>query len=228
MRTDFTALVHPFRGHVRADRELPGVLRAGGANSATGSVVVPVRPADVLQPRHESGGGWRAGAVTRPGRGADAGARLRTRARGLALPGGALWVAGLLLRAANQETGRIDTPSGIEDPSPALYVIGGFLAKLSGFAFTLPGRRRRRECDAQIEAARRSTGRTWPRARSPVDPPPRGLDLRVAFQHRRRPGSVKVEPGRLGQEAADRVQARDGSSIQDGVSIRQVSSVRCP
>ena len=68
-------LVHPFRGHVRADRELPGVLRAGGGNRAVriAGLVVPVRPGDVLQPdRRGAVAAGRAGSVARRGRGADA------------------------------------------------------------------------------------------------------------------------------------------------------------
>src|SRR6185437_2639174 len=55
-----------------------------------------------------------------------------------------------------EETCRIDTPSWIEDPSPALYSIGAFLAKPTGFDFHAARAAAVAERDASIEAARRS------------------------------------------------------------------------
>jgi phosphohistidine swiveling domain-containing protein len=55
-----------------------------------------------------------------------------------------------------EETCRIDTPSWIEDPSPALYAIGSFLSKPTGFDFHAARRQAIAERDEQIEAARRA------------------------------------------------------------------------
>ena len=55
-----------------------------------------------------------------------------------------------------EETCRIDTPSWIEDPSPALYAIASFLAKPAGFDFYAARAAAVAERDAQIESARRS------------------------------------------------------------------------
>ena len=54
-----------------------------------------------------------------------------------------------------EETCRIDTPSWIEDPSPALYTIGSFLARPAGFDFHAARAAAVAERDAQIESARR-------------------------------------------------------------------------
>jgi phosphohistidine swiveling domain-containing protein len=54
-----------------------------------------------------------------------------------------------------EETCRVDTPSWIEDPSPALYAIGGFLAKPAGFDFHKARSAAIAERDAQIDEARR-------------------------------------------------------------------------
>ena len=83
------------------------------------------------------------------------------RSRVLALPGGASWAAEFdaflaVYGQRTEETCRIDTPSWIEDPSPALYSIGGFLAKPSGFDFHAARTAAMLERDGQIEAARRS------------------------------------------------------------------------
>ena len=80
---------------------------------------------------------------------------------GAALPGGASWVAEFdaflaVYGQRTEETCRIDTPSWIEDPSPALYAIGAFLAKPAGFDFHAARAAAVAERDAQIEAARRS------------------------------------------------------------------------
>jgi phosphohistidine swiveling domain-containing protein len=53
-----------------------------------------------------------------------------------------------------EETCRIDTPSWIEDPSPALYAIASFLAKPAGHDFNVARQQAVAERDAQIEAAR--------------------------------------------------------------------------
>ena len=79
----------------------------------------------------------------------------------LALPSGAAWVAEFdsFLAAYGQrteETCRIDTPSWIEDPSPALYSIGTFLTKPAGFDFHAARAAAVAERDAQIDQARRS------------------------------------------------------------------------
>ena len=83
------------------------------------------------------------------------------RSRVLALPRGAAWVAAFdkFLAAYGQrleETCRIDTPSWIEDPSPALYAIGAFLAKPAGFDFPAARSAAIAERDGQIDSARRS------------------------------------------------------------------------
>jgi pyruvate,water dikinase len=83
------------------------------------------------------------------------------RARVLALPHGSSWVAPFdsFLAAYGQrleETCRIDTPSWVEDPTPALYSIGAFLAKPAGFDFHAARAAAVAERDAQIEAARRA------------------------------------------------------------------------
>jgi pyruvate,water dikinase len=79
----------------------------------------------------------------------------------LALPNGASWAAEFdtFLAAYGQrteETCRIDTPSWIEDPSPALYSIGAFLTKPAGFDFHAARAAAVLERDSQIEQARRS------------------------------------------------------------------------
>ncbi len=78
-----------------------------------------------------------------------------------ALPHGKTWLAEFdaFLQTYGQrteETCRIDTPSWIEDPSPALYSIGTFLSKPAGFDFHSARQQAIAERDAQIEAARRS------------------------------------------------------------------------
>jgi phosphohistidine swiveling domain-containing protein len=83
------------------------------------------------------------------------------RARVRALPNGAAWVTSFdqFLSVYGQrleETCRIDTPSWIEDPSPALYSIGAFLAKPAGFDFPAARAAAIAERDDQIESARRS------------------------------------------------------------------------
>jgi phosphohistidine swiveling domain-containing protein len=55
-----------------------------------------------------------------------------------------------------EETCRIDTPSWIEDPSPALYAIASFLARPASFDFQAARQDAVAERDAQIEAARRA------------------------------------------------------------------------
>jgi pyruvate,water dikinase len=83
------------------------------------------------------------------------------RAQVLALPNGSSWAAEFdaFLAAYGQrteETCRIDTPSWIEDPSPALYSIGTFLTKPAGFDFHAARAAAVSERDAQIDQARRS------------------------------------------------------------------------
>jgi pyruvate,water dikinase len=78
----------------------------------------------------------------------------------LMLPNGPIWVADLVSFLATygqrtEETCRIDTPSWIEDPSPALYTIGSFLARPAGFDFHAARAASAAERDAQIESARR-------------------------------------------------------------------------
>jgi pyruvate,water dikinase len=77
-----------------------------------------------------------------------------------ALPNGTTWLSDLnsfLARYGQrtEETCRIDTPSWIEDPSPALVAIGSFLAKPAGFDFHAARAASVAERDAQIESARR-------------------------------------------------------------------------
>jgi pyruvate,water dikinase len=83
------------------------------------------------------------------------------RAQLAALPHGATWLAEFdaFLAAYGQrteETCRIDTPSWIEDPAPALYAIGSFLTKPAGFDFHGARQAAVAERDAQIDAARRA------------------------------------------------------------------------
>jgi phosphohistidine swiveling domain-containing protein len=83
------------------------------------------------------------------------------RARIATLKGGNQWLSefGAFLAAYGQrmeETCRIDTPSWIEDPAPALYTIGAFLSKPAGFDFHAARAAAVTERDEQIEAARRS------------------------------------------------------------------------
>ena len=83
------------------------------------------------------------------------------RSRVLALPGGSAWVTEFeeflaVYGQRTEETCRIDTPSWIEDPSPALYSIGTFLAKPAGFDFHAARKAAVAERDAQIDQARRS------------------------------------------------------------------------
>jgi hypothetical protein len=83
------------------------------------------------------------------------------RARLLALPRGAQWLAEFdaflaVYGQRTEETCRIDTPSWIEDPAPALYSIGTFLAKPAGFNFHAAREAAIGERDAQIDQARRS------------------------------------------------------------------------
>jgi pyruvate,water dikinase len=78
-----------------------------------------------------------------------------------ALPGGRTWWAEFdaFLRTygwRTEETCRIDTPSWIEDPSPALYAIASFLSKPAGFDFHAAQQAAAAERDGQIEAARRA------------------------------------------------------------------------
>ena len=83
------------------------------------------------------------------------------RIRLLALPRGPQWLAEFdeflaVYGQRTEETCRIDTPSWIEDPSPALYSIGTFLAKPAGFDFHAAREAAVAERDAQIDQARRS------------------------------------------------------------------------
>ena len=75
--------------------------------------------------------------------------------------GGAAWLAEFdaflaVYGQRTEETCRIDTPSWIEDPSPALYSIGAFLTKPAGFDFHAARAAAIAERDAQIDQARRS------------------------------------------------------------------------
>ena len=77
-----------------------------------------------------------------------------------ALPGGTGWLTEFdaflaVYGQRTEETCRVDTPSWIEDPSPALYAIGGFLAKPAGFDFHQARSAAIAERDAQIDEARR-------------------------------------------------------------------------
>jgi phosphohistidine swiveling domain-containing protein len=89
------------------------------------------------------------------------GAPADMRSRIAALPHGPVWLGSFdqFLSEYGQrleETCRIDTPSWVEDPSPALYSIGTFLAKPTGFDFHAARAAAVTERDGQIEAARRS------------------------------------------------------------------------
>jgi phosphohistidine swiveling domain-containing protein len=77
------------------------------------------------------------------------------------LPNGSAWLSQFdaFLAAYGQrteETCRVDTPSWIEDPSPALYAIGSFLARPAGFDFGKAREAAIAERDERIEDARRS------------------------------------------------------------------------
>jgi phosphohistidine swiveling domain-containing protein len=83
------------------------------------------------------------------------------RSRIAAMPQGATWLASFDQFLATyghrvEETCRIDIPSWAEDPSPALYSIGAFLAKPAGFDFHAARSAAIAERDAQIEDARRA------------------------------------------------------------------------
>jgi phosphohistidine swiveling domain-containing protein len=85
---------------------------------------------------------------------ADALSQLKT------LPNGPAWLSHLdgflaTYGQRTEETCRVDTPSWIEDPSPALYAIGSFLARPAGFDFHAARQASLAERDARIEAARR-------------------------------------------------------------------------
>lgn len=78
-----------------------------------------------------------------------------------ALPGGRTWwnEFSAFLKTygwRTEETCRIDTPSWIEDPSPALYTIASFLSKPAGFDFAAARQAAIAERDEQIETARRA------------------------------------------------------------------------
>ncbi len=82
------------------------------------------------------------------------------RAEIAALPRGKAWLSEFdaflaVYGQRTEETCRVDTPSWIEDPSPALYAIGGFLAKPAGFDFHNARSAAIAERDAQIDEARR-------------------------------------------------------------------------
>jgi phosphohistidine swiveling domain-containing protein len=86
-------------------------------------------------------------------------ADIRTRIQ--ALPNGSSWLAQFdsFLAAYGQrteETCRVDTPSWIEDPAPALYAIGAFLSKPEGFDFHQARAAAIAERDERIEDARRA------------------------------------------------------------------------
>ena len=83
------------------------------------------------------------------------------RSRIAALPHGTTWLGSFdkFLSEFGQrveETCRIDTPSWAEDPSPALYSVGAFLSKPTGFDFHAARAAAVAERDAQIDAARRA------------------------------------------------------------------------
>ncbi|HVT67101.1 MAG TPA: PEP-utilizing enzyme [Trebonia sp.] len=93
------------------------------------------------------------------------GAPAGLRARMGALPGGAAWLSEFdaFLAAYGQrteETCRVDTPSWIEDPAPALYAIGSFLSKPAGFDFHAARAAAVAERDARIADARRAVNRS--------------------------------------------------------------------
>ncbi len=78
-----------------------------------------------------------------------------------ALDGGPAWLRefDMFLAVFGQrmeETCRIDTPSWLEDPAPALYTIGTFLSKPAGFDFHAARAAAVAERDGQIDAARRA------------------------------------------------------------------------
>ncbi len=138
--------------------------------------------------------------VARRGLGADARvARRHARAGCWRCRSGSTWLAEFdaFLAVYGQrieETCRIDTPSWIEDPTPALYSIGTFLAKPAGFDFHAARAAAVAERDAQIDAG-------------------------AAVGQRRRPDAVqrgaRVEPGRQlrlverGAQLPDRPAGRD-------------------
>ena len=89
------------------------------------------------------------------------GSPIDMRARIAALGGGATWLAELdaflaVYGQRMEETCRVDTPSWVEDPTPALYSIGAFLAKPAGFDFNVARAATIAERDQLIDEARRS------------------------------------------------------------------------
>jgi pyruvate,water dikinase len=87
------------------------------------------------------------------------------RARIAALPGGTTWLAEFdaflpVYGQRMEETCRIDIPSWVEDPTPALYSIGAFLAKPAGFDFNVARAAAVAERDQQIDEARRAVNGT--------------------------------------------------------------------
>jgi phosphohistidine swiveling domain-containing protein len=83
------------------------------------------------------------------------------RSRIAALPHGPTWLASFdqflsVYGHRVEETCRIDIPSWAEDPSPALYSIGAFLAKPAGFDFHAARAAAVAERDARIDEARRA------------------------------------------------------------------------
>ena len=77
------------------------------------------------------------------------------------LPNGPAWLSQFtqFLRTYGQrteETCRVDTPSWIEDPAPALYAIGAFLTKPAGFDFRKAREAASTERDERIEEARKT------------------------------------------------------------------------
>ena len=120
-------------------------------------------PADVLQPdRRGAVAAGRARAVARRGRGADAAGRPPTCARGCSRCPAARrgWPSSTRSWRSTGSGPRRPAgstrPSWIEDPSPALYSIGTFLAKPAGFDFHAARAAAVAERDAQIDQARRS------------------------------------------------------------------------
>jgi pyruvate,water dikinase len=93
------------------------------------------------------------------------GSPLDMRARIAALGGGATWLAEFdaflaVYGQRMEETCRIDIPSWVEDPTPALYSIGAFLAKPAGFDFNVARAAAIAERDQQIDEARRAVNGT--------------------------------------------------------------------
>ena len=189
VRVPPAGLVHPLRGHVRADRELPGVLRAGRGDRAVrvGSLRSFLAGQQTFYSKTDEEL-WRLAGRARELE-VDRGRcctprRLDMRAELSALPHGAGWLAEFdaflaVYGQRTEETCRIDTPSWIEDPSPRAVrdrrvpVQAGRVRLLrrarSRDRRSATSRSRPRAARSTAPTSRGST-RRWPATRPPTSP----------------------------------------------------------